>query len=191
MKAEVVAIGSELTSGAKLDTNSQWLSLELANLGIPVAYHTTMADSLEAMTEVFRIASGRCDLVLITGGLGPTLDDITRDALAALTGVELVLDDACLAHITDLFSRRNRPMPDRNRVQAMLPEGSRAIENPRGTAPDCAVTPRFWRSRNRIWAWSVTGTFAPSAATANPVMPVPLPRSTTRRPSSGTRLCST
>ena len=122
MKAEVVAIGSELTSGAKLDTNSQWLSLELANLGIPVAYHTTMADSLEAMTEVFRIASGRCDLVLITGGLGPTLDDITRDALAALTGVELVLDDACLAHITDLFSRRNRPMPDRNRVQAMLPE---------------------------------------------------------------------
>ena len=84
MKAEVVAIGSELTSGAKLDTNSQWLSLELANLGIPVAYHTTMADSLEAMTEVFRIASGRCDLVLITGGLGPTLDDITRDALAAL-----------------------------------------------------------------------------------------------------------
>ena len=135
MKAEVVAIGSELTSGAKLDTNSQWLSLELANLGIPVAYHTTMADSLEAMTEVFRIASGRCNLVLITGGLGPTLDDITRDALAALAGVELVLDDACLAHITDLFARRNRPMPDRNRVQAMLPAGSRAIENPRGTAP--------------------------------------------------------
>ena len=135
MKAEVVAIGSELTSGAKLDTNSQWLSLELADLGIPVAYHTTMADSLEAMTEVFRIASGRCDLVLITGGLGPTLDDITRDALAALTGVELVLDDACLAHITDLFARRNRPMPDRNRVQAMLPSGSRAIENPRGSAP--------------------------------------------------------
>ena len=143
MKAEVVAIGSELTSGAKLDTNSQWLSLELANLGIPVAYHTTMADSLEAMTEVFRIASGRCDLVLITGGLGPTLDDITRDALAALTGVELVLDDACLAHITDLFSRRNRPMPDRNRVQAMLPEGSRAIENPRGTAPG------IWMERDR------------------------------------------
>jgi len=135
MKAEVVAIGSELTSGAKLDTNSQWLSLELADLGIPVAYHTTMADSLEAMTEVFRIASGRCDLVLITGGLGPTLDDITRDALAALTGVELILDDACLAHITDLFARRNRPMPDRNRVQAMLPSGSRAIENPRGSAP--------------------------------------------------------
>ena len=114
MKAEVVAIGSELTSGAKLDTNSQWLSLELANLGIPVAYHTTMADSLEAMTEVFRIASGRCDLVLITGGLGPTLDDITRDALAALTGVELVLDDACLAHITDQISRHNQPITNHN-----------------------------------------------------------------------------
>ena len=89
MKAEIVAIGSELTSGAKLDTNSQWLSLQLAELGIVVAYHTTMSDSIEAMTEVFEIASGRCDLVLITGGLGPTLDDITRDALAALAGVEL------------------------------------------------------------------------------------------------------
>jgi len=135
MKAEIVAIGSELTSGAKLDTNSQWLSLELAELGIPVAYHTTMSDSLEAMTEVFRIAVGRCELVLITGGLGPTLDDITRDALAALDDVELVLDEACLAHITDLFARRSREMPDRNRVQAMLPKGSRAISNPRGTAP--------------------------------------------------------
>ena len=143
MKAEIVAIGSEFTSGAKLDTNSQWLSLELAELGIPVAYHTTMADSLEAMTGVFRIASGRCDLVLITGGLGPTLDDITRHALAALADVELVLDDACLAHITDLFARRSRPMPDRNRVQAMLPAGSRAISNPRGTAPG------IWMERDR------------------------------------------
>ncbi|MEE3366992.1 MAG: competence/damage-inducible protein A, partial [Planctomycetota bacterium] len=126
MRAEIVAIGSELTSGAKLDTNSQWLSLQLAELGIPVAYHTTMADSLEAMTEVFQIASGRCDLVLITGGLGPTLDDITRQAMAALAEVELVLDETSLAHITELFARRRRPMPDRNRIQAMLPAGSRA-----------------------------------------------------------------
>ena len=123
MRAEIVAIGSELTSGAKLDTNSQWLSLQLAELGIPVAYHTTMADSLEAMTEVFQIASGRCDLVLITGGLGPTLDDITRQAMAALAEVELVLDETSLAHITELFARRSRPMPDRNRIQAMLPAG--------------------------------------------------------------------
>ena len=143
MRAEIVAIGSELTSGAKLDTNSQWLSLQLAELGIPVAYHTTMADSLEAMTEVFQIASGRCDLVLITGGLGPTLDDITRQAMAALAEVELVLDEASLAHITELFSRRRRPMPDRNRIQAMLPAGSRAISNPRGTAPG------IWMDRDR------------------------------------------
>ena len=135
MKAEIVAIGSELTSGAKLDTNSQWLSLQLAELGIPVAYHTTMSDSLDAMIDVFRTASARCDLVLITGGLGPTLDDITRHAMAALAGVELVLDQDCLDHITTLFAKRDRPMPDRNRVQAMLPEGSRAIDNPRGTAP--------------------------------------------------------
>lgn len=135
MKAEIVAIGTELTSGAKLDTNSQWLSLEMAELGIPVHYHTTMADSLDAMTEVLQIAAGRSDLVLVTGGLGPTRDDLTRHAMAALAGVELVLDESSLEHIRGLFARRQRPMPERNDIQAMFPVGSRPISNPRGTAP--------------------------------------------------------
>ena len=135
MNAEIVAIGTELTSGAKLDTNSQWLSLELAELGIPVHYHTTMADSLDAMTEVLQIAAGRSDLVLVTGGLGPTLDDLTRDAMAAMAGVELTLDEVSLEHIRGLFARRQRPMPERNDIQAMFPVGSRPISNPRGSAP--------------------------------------------------------
>ena len=135
MQAEIIAIGSELTSGAKLDTNSQWLSLELAELGIAVHYHTTMADSLGAMIETMRIAVDRSDLVFVTGGLGPTLDDITRDAIAGLAGVELVLNEESLEHIRELFAKRQREMPTRNEIQAMFPTGSRPISNPRGSAP--------------------------------------------------------
>lgn len=135
MSAEIIAIGSELTTGAKLDTNSQWLSLELSEVGIAVKYHQTMADDLAAMVEVFRTAAARSDLVLITGGLGPTLDDLTRQALADLAGVDLVLDEESLLVIRRMFEKRNRGMPERNVIQAMFPAGSRPIPNRRGTAP--------------------------------------------------------
>ena len=135
MHAEILAIGTELTTGAKLDTNSQWLSLELSAHGIPVRYHVTVADDFEANLAVVRQAVERSDLVLITGGLGPTLDDLTRDVLAKLIDQPLVLDPASLELIRGMFSRRNRPMPERNAVQAMFPEGSTVIPNPRGTAP--------------------------------------------------------
>jgi nicotinamide-nucleotide amidase len=135
MHAEIIAVGSELTTGAKLDTNSQWLSLALAERGIPTHFHTTVADELPAMMQVLRNAVQRSDVVLITGGLGPTLDDLTRQALAELVQKELVLHEPSLRHIEDMFARRNRPMAERNRVQAMFPEGSEPISNPRGTAP--------------------------------------------------------
>ena len=135
MHAEIVAVGSELTTGAKLDTNSQWLSLELAAVGIPVEYHTTVADTQQSMVAVLRTAADRSDLVLITGGLGPTLDDLTRQALAELAQVELVLHAPSLEFIRSLFARRGRKMPVRNEIQAMFPEGSQPIANPRGSAP--------------------------------------------------------
>jgi len=135
MHAEIIAIGTELTSGAKLDTNSQWLSLQLAEIGIPVRYHLTVADDLPAMIEAFKAAADRADIVLITGGLGPTLDDVTRQALAEMVGVELVLHEPSLEFIKSLFARRNYSMPDRNAIQAMFPQGSEPLANPRGTAP--------------------------------------------------------
>ena len=135
MSAEIIAIGSELTTGAKLDTNSQWLSLELSEVGIPVRYHQTMADDLPHVIEVLRTAAARSDLVLITGGLGPTLDDLTRQALADLAGVELVLHQESLDAIRRMFEKRNRNMPERNVIQAMFPSGSEPIPNRRGTAP--------------------------------------------------------
>ena len=135
MNAEVISIGDELTSGQRLDTNSQWLSQRLGDLGVRVLYHTTVADDLAANVAVFRQAIARADFVVATGGLGPTADDLTRDAVAAALGVELVLDTSSLEHIRGLFARHKREMPERNRLQAMFPAGSRAIFNPRGTAP--------------------------------------------------------
>jgi nicotinamide-nucleotide amidase len=135
MKTEILSIGSELTSGQSLDTNSQWLSLRLAEMGIPDHFHTTVADDLDDNVDAFRTAARRSGLVIATGGLGPTQDDLTRDALAQLAGVELVLDPASLDHIQRLFARFKRPMPDRNRVQALFPVGAEPIVNNYGTAP--------------------------------------------------------
>lgn len=135
MQAEIISIGTELTSGEKLDTNSQWLSIELSQIGIPVRFHTTMADDKAAMLEALRIATGRADIVLVTGGLGPTLDDLTRELLAELSGTDLVLDEPSLTYIRELFAKRAREFPERNRIQAMFPRGSEPIFNPIGTAP--------------------------------------------------------
>lgn len=135
MKAEILSIGSELTSGQNLDTNCQWLSRRLAEIGIPVGFHTTVADDLADNIAVIRTAASRADLVLITGGLGPTQDDLTREALAAVAGADLVEDPVSLEHIQEMFAKRGRVMPDRNRVQALFPRGAEAIFNAAGTAP--------------------------------------------------------
>ncbi|MDY3551079.1 competence/damage-inducible protein A [Gemmata sp. JC717] len=135
MKVEVISIGTELTSGQNLDTNAQWLSRRLAEIGIPVAFHTTVRDDLAENVECFKIATGRADLVITTGGLGPTQDDLTREVIAAAAGVELVEHAASLAHIAEMFAKRGRVMPDRNHVQALIPAGAEPIFNVAGTAP--------------------------------------------------------
>lgn len=153
MLAEVISIGDELTSGQRLDTNSQWLSQRLGELGVRVMWHTTVADDLEANVEVFRQATQRADVVVASGGLGPTADDLTRDVLAAVTDSELVLDEEVLERIRQMFAFFKRDMPERNRVQAMFPAGSRVIPNPNGTAPGIALeVPRAGRSSCRVYA---------------------------------------
>jgi nicotinamide-nucleotide amidase len=140
MRAAVIAIGDELTTGQRLDTNSQWLSQRLTELGVDVAWHLTVADELEDNVEVFRTALGWADVVLSTGGLGPTADDLTREAIAQTTGTPLVQDPAALAAIEQIFSSHGRPMPARNQVQANFPEGALPIPNPHGTAPGIEMT---------------------------------------------------
>ncbi len=135
MKAEIVSIGSEITSGQNLDTNGQWLSRRLAEMGIAVGFHTTVADDFADNVLVFRQALDRADLVLSTGGLGPTLDDLTREVLAEVAGVAMYEHEPSLTQVREMFASRGRVMPERNRVQAQFPLGSGPIANPIGTAP--------------------------------------------------------
>lgn len=153
LTAEVISIGDEMTSGARLDTNAQWLARRLGELGIKVSFHTTVADTLQQNVDVFRIAAERVDIVVSTGGLGPTRDDLTREALAALIDQPLKLDPEALQHIAEMFVRRKRDMPERNQVQAMFPMGSQQIFNPQGTAPGIdMVVPRKGTGNSRAFA---------------------------------------
>ncbi|MBR3219623.1 MAG: CinA family nicotinamide mononucleotide deamidase-related protein [Thermoguttaceae bacterium] len=134
LNAEIISIGDELTIGKIVDTNSAWLSRQLTDLGVEVLYHSTVGDSMEALVSVLKIACARAEIVLVTGGLGPTEDDLTRQAIAHAAGVELVYDQGSYEHVKTLFQRRGRPMPESNNIQAYFPAGSEVIDNPHGTA---------------------------------------------------------
>lgn len=138
MVTHLISIGTELTLGQTVDTNSAWLSRELAAVGILVTRHVTMADELSQIVAVLRQAGAEADLVIVTGGLGPTLDDLTRQALAEAMGVPLEFRPEALADMEAFFRARNRIMPEANRVQAYVPQGGLMIENPTGTAPGIA-----------------------------------------------------
>ena len=153
MHAEVLAIGDEITSGQLLDTNTQWLSQRLEELGIRVLYHTTVGDELEPAAGVFRQAIGRADVVVSTGGLGSTADDLTRPAIAQAAGCKLAVNQQALEHMQRIFARRRRQMSPRHRQQAMFPAGSRIVRNPHGTAPGIDLeVPREGAGACRLFA---------------------------------------
>ncbi|QDS98571.1 CinA family nicotinamide mononucleotide deamidase-related protein [Adhaeretor mobilis] len=139
MLAEIIAIGDELITGQRLDTNTKWLSERLLECGSTVAFHTTVGDDLANNIDVFRIAIQRADIIVCTGGLGPTADDLTREVIAKAAGVPLVLDEDSLRHIENLYTSRGRKMPERNRLQAEFPAGASPIPNEHGTAPGIAM----------------------------------------------------
>lgn len=135
MNAEVVAVGTELLLGQIANTNAQHISDELARAGVNVFFHTTVGDNLQRMTDTIATALGRSDVVVITGGLGPTPDDITREGVAAATGRALARDERLVETIRGIFERLGRrAMPASNLRQADLPEGAMPID-PVGTAP--------------------------------------------------------
>jgi len=135
VKLEVVTIGTELLLGHALDTNAIDLGTALAAAGIEVTRRTSVADKPAAVADAVRGALERSGAVLTTGGLGPTKDDLTKQAVAGVFGRPLVLNEAVLRHIEERFRRFGRSMTPSNRVQAELPQGAVALSNPRGTAP--------------------------------------------------------
>ena len=135
MRAELISIGTELLLGEIVDTNAQYISARLPALGIDLYYISKVGDNLERLSEVIGRAWGRSDLVITTGGLGPTEDDLTREAIAQVLEEELLVDAGQESQLREFFSRRGVSMPERNVKQAMLIPSGRAIPNPRGTAP--------------------------------------------------------
>lgn len=135
MDAEIIAVGSELLLGATIDTNSAYLARQLAAAGVNLFRKSVVGDNTERIAASLREALGRADLVICTGGLGPTVDDVTREAVALAYGRALEFRPELMEQIAARFAAMGRPMPESNRRQAYLPAGARAIENPRGTAP--------------------------------------------------------
>jgi len=139
---ELINTGSELMLGRVLNTHQQWLCRRLADLGYVVARQVAVQDTGSDIGQAVREALARADHVIATGGLGPTSDDLTRDVIAQLLRKELREDVAVLAHIRHFFESRKRPMPERTKVQSLVPEGATVLPNPHGTAPGLAMEVR-------------------------------------------------
>jgi nicotinamide-nucleotide amidase len=134
-KASIISIGNELLIGQTADTNASYLSGKLLCIGIPVVSIYICSDDAGSIVRMLNLASGDADLILVTGGLGPTYDDVTRQGLAKFLGSELELQSELLEKIRNIFVQRQRSMPERNKIQAYIPVGTKAIENNLGTAP--------------------------------------------------------
>jgi len=134
-KAGIVSIGNELLNGRTVDTNAAYIEGRLRDISLPVVSVHTVGDEVDAIVHALALATSEADVVAVTGGLGPTDDDLTRQAFAAFLGVELVLREELLAKIRGFFDRRGIQMPERNSIQACLPRGTEALDNERGTAP--------------------------------------------------------
>lgn len=139
VNVEIINTGTELLLGNVLNTHQQWLGRRLFEAGYRVARQVAVPDTAQAIHTAIKEALARADLIICTGGLGPTSDDITRDLVAELLGRKLVMDEQVRTEIRDFFAKRNRPQPARTEVQALVPEGARVLPNAVGTAPGLAM----------------------------------------------------
>jgi nicotinamide-nucleotide amidase len=135
VNAEIIAVGSELLLGQIVNTNARFLSQQLAGLGIDVYYHTVVGDNPDRLKSAIKIAESRSKIIIFTGGLGPTKDDLTKETIARHIGTELVMNNEALETIEQYFKRTNRVMTENNRKQALILEGSQVLPNDHGMAP--------------------------------------------------------
>jgi nicotinamide-nucleotide amidase len=146
LNAEIIAVGSELLLGQIVNTNARFLSKNLADLGINVYYHTVVGDNPNRLKKAIAIAENRSDLLIFTGGLGPTKDDLTKETISSYLEKKLVMDEQALHSIEDYFSRTGRIMPENNKKQAMVFEGCKILPNDHGMAPGMV-----YESENHIY----------------------------------------
>jgi competence/damage-inducible protein CinA-like protein len=134
MRIEIICTGDEVLTGKIVNTNFSYISQKLEDVGLSVRWETTVGDDRESLLRAFQLAGERADAVIVNGGLGPTVDDLSQEVAAQAAGVELALDEAWLHRMEEFFRRRSRVMPPNNRKQAMLPASAEIIDNPVGTA---------------------------------------------------------
>jgi len=134
MRIEIICTGDEVLTGKIVNTNFSYMSQKLEDVGLAVRWETTVGDDRESLLHAFKLASERADAVIVNGGLGPTVDDLSQEIAAQAAGVELVLNEEWMTRMEDFFKRRSRVMPPNNRKQAMLPSIAEVIDNPVGTA---------------------------------------------------------
>lgn len=139
MKAEIIAVGTELLMGQIANTNGMFISRELSELGIDMHYHHVVGDNQNRLAELIKSIIDRCDIIITTGGIGPTMDDLTKDAVAHALNREMILDEESKTTIENFFSIIHRDMTTNNLKQAYFPEGAKILKNPNGTAPGCIV----------------------------------------------------
>jgi nicotinamide-nucleotide amidase len=134
MRLEIICTGDEVLTGKTINTNFSYMSQKLSDVGLSVRWETTVGDDRESLLQSFQLASQRADAVIVNGGLGPTIDDLSQEVAAQAAGVDLVLNEEWLVRMEDFFRRRSRVMPPNNKKQAMLPVTAEVIDNPIGTA---------------------------------------------------------
>src|SRR3954467_9149228 len=132
--AEIIAVGSELLGSTRVDTNSLYIADKLAGLGVELRMKSVVGDDRDDLAAVFRQALTRADVIVFTGGLGPTDDDLTRDVVSDVLGLPMTIDEAIVARIRERFERRGLTMPEVNLRQAQVPRGAIVLDNPQGTA---------------------------------------------------------
>src|SRR5580765_5757364 len=134
MRIEVICTGDDVLTGKIVNTNFSYITQKLEDFGLSVSWETTVGDDRESLLLAFQLAGARADAVIVNGGLGPTVDDLSQEIAAKAAGVELVLSEEWLARMESFFRRRSRVMPPNNTKQAMLPAGAEVLDNPVGTA---------------------------------------------------------
>ena len=140
MRVEILCTGDEILTGKTINTNYSHMARRLGDVGLTVHWGTTVGDDRASLLQAFRQAGERADAVIVNGGLGPTVDDLSQEVAAEASGVQLVLNEHWMTRMTESYARRGRVMPPNNKKQAMLPENAEFIDNPIGTACGFAVT---------------------------------------------------